>query len=107
MAAARRSDIGSVLRRLGAGLLGHQRIVDLARPDRSWAAADPAEIVFKDGPLVDRAEHHPPADLRADIDVGGGELIAADIGAGADAALERVDRLLEAAISGHHLLVGR
>ena len=69
--------------------LGHQRVVELVGADRGRAGLEPAEIVLEDRPFLDRAEHHAPADLRADIDVGGGELVAADIGAVGDSAWSR------------------
>src|SRR5271169_6885630 len=69
------------LRERSAGLfpLLDEVVVDRLRPDVCGARADQRPIALEGRPLVDPAVHHPPANLRADINVGGSEPVACDI----------------------------
>src|SRR5207302_3707847 len=56
--------------------------------------------------LLDRAELHAPADLRADVEVGGAEAVAGDVVAALHGAIERVDDVFKTSEPGHAALLG-
>src|SRR3546814_7648221 len=61
------------------GRLVRQRIVLLVRAGIGLARHQPADISGERIALGQRAELDPPADLRADIDIGGGKAVPGDI----------------------------
>src|SRR5271155_4478714 len=89
----------------GLSLLGNELVVDLARSLSGRTRAQKIPIALERGPLVDRAEHHAPADMRSDINVRGGEAVARDILAAVELILERGERLLAGAIADHPRLL--
>jgi hypothetical protein len=55
----------------------HQRVVDLAGVDGGRAGAEALPVALERRALLDRAELHAEAEMRADVDVGRGEGVAA------------------------------
>src|SRR5579862_7931398 len=84
------------------GLLRHQRVVDLPRPHGRRAVHEAADIALESGALLERAELHPPAEMRRDVEVGGGETVAHEV-AVRYGAFERVEHGLHGAEAGHAL----
>src|SRR5260370_16766946 len=60
-------------------LLGDQGVVNRPRTRRRRPRADARPIALEGRTLLERAEHQAKADLRAQIDVGGGQGIACEI----------------------------
>ena len=59
--------------------LCYQRVVELSGARIGRAGADALPILLEGRPFFDGLEHQAKADLRADIDIGGGELVADQI----------------------------
>src|SRR5690606_32595374 len=86
--------------------LGDQRVVDRLAGLIGLARADSLGIGGEVVTRGDRAELQTPVDLRADIDVGHREAIAANEYVVGEPAVDRVDRLVVAAPAERHLLPG-
>src|SRR6185437_14701557 len=95
------------LRRLGRieTKLGRLVIVDLARALVGLARGQPVAVAKKAVALGEHSELHREHDLRTDIDVGGGEAVAADVIAKAQELVDNGDRALIAAVAEHPLLI--
>src|SRR5260370_41834873 len=79
-------------------LLGDQGVVNRPRARRRRPRADARPIALEGRTFLERAEHQAKADLRAQIDVGGGEGIACEILALRHRLLERVEHIGEATL---------
>src|SRR5260221_14649085 len=71
-------------------LLRHQRVIDFLGAPRGWPIGETLPIPLRAVALLYRAELQAPADLRPEINIGGGKADVQQIAAWRNPALERI-----------------
>src|SRR5580693_7869497 len=88
-------------------LLCHLRIVKLLGAQISRTVAEPLPILLEGRTLFDHSKHHAEAEVRADIEIGGGETVASQIMSPRHGVFERFQDERVVAVSHHPLAFRR
>src|SRR5205814_587963 len=84
-------------------LIGRQIVIDFLGALESSAGAETSDVAFECRALFERTELQTEADMRADIDIGGGETVAHEVITLRYRGLERVHHVLIGPVTDHPL----
>src|ERR1700730_5628879 len=96
-----------IARSAGGLLLCHLRFVKLLGAQASRTVAEPLPILLESRTLFDHSKHHAEAELRADIEIGGGETVAGEIISPRHGVFERIEDQRDISVAHHPLALRR